>query len=201
MIEGALEICSFSCQINCASNIGFKFDMQIQHVLDMFALYSYLLKYYREKWWEQSSRTVNSFVWIVCRAMWLGEQLGFLVSLMVPTVGFVWVFPCQAVPSELSPPPLDSVQGIRLSVLWQCKKITVCQCVHLLPYLKNCLKVVVSREFALPTTWSSPKWFRPLWNLEYKKSLGLTIRLHVTHFSSQNITTLKVQERNFVRKL
>lgn len=98
----------------CASNIGLKFDMQIQHALDTFALYSYLLKYYREKWWEQSSRMVNSFVWIVCGTRWLGEQLGLLISLMVPTVGFVWVFPWQAVPSELSPPPLDSVQGIRI---------------------------------------------------------------------------------------
>lgn len=38
-------------------------------------------------------------------------------------------------------------------------------------------------------------------NLEYKKLLGLTIRLHVIYFSSQNITTPKVQERNVVRKL
>lgn len=98
----------------CASNIGLKFDMQIQHVLDMFALYSYLLKYYRKIWWEQSSRTVSSFVWIVCGTRCLGEQLGLLISLMVPAVGFVWVFSCQAVPSELSPPPLDSVQEIRI---------------------------------------------------------------------------------------
>lgn len=98
----------------CASNIGLKFDMQIQHVLDMFALYSFLLKYYREIWWEQSSRTVSSFVWIVCGTRGLGEQLGLLISLMVPTMGFVWVFSCQAVPSEPSPPPLDGVQEIRI---------------------------------------------------------------------------------------
>lgn len=101
----------------CASNTGLKFDMQIQHVLDMFALCSWLLKYYRKKWWEQSSRKVNSFVWIVYGTRWVGEQLGLPVSLMVPTlmvptVGLPWVFPCQAVPSELSTPPLDSVQEI-----------------------------------------------------------------------------------------
>lgn len=161
----------------CASNIGLKFHMQIQHVLDMFALYSYLLKYYREKWWEQSSRTVTSFVWIVCGAGWLGEQLGLLGSLVVPTVAFVWVFPCQAVPSEPSPPLCTASRRLRSSMALSdvpVQKNTVCQHVHLLLHLWNHLKAVVSYEFALPTTWPAQMWFQPLGNLEYKKLLGFT---------------------------
>lgn len=149
----------------CASNIGLKFHTQIQHVLDMFALYSYLLKYYREKWWEQSGRTVTSFVWIVCGAGWLGEQLGLLGSLVVPTVGFVWVFPCQAVPSEPSPPLCTASRRLRssmaLSDLPVQKKYCLPTCSFVAPPLKPSkgrgeLWVCFAYNLASPNVISTP---------------------------------------------